>query len=523
MTRAGRQPDPGRANPGGAGRECPPAPPGFRLRPDPGLQHLANGTVLLGGSPPRLIRLGPAGARRVAAWWEGEPVPDGRAARTLARRLLESGMAHPDLRTGHGREQAATGPGAGEVTIVVPARDRLPQLRRCLAGLAGNGQAQVIVVDDGSAEPAGAARAAAGAGARYLRREVAGGPAAARNAGLAAARTPLVAFIDSDCVPRPGWLGPLLRHFTDPAVGAVAPRIAAHPADRPRRWLARYEETRSALDMGPAESIVRPGAPVPYVPAAALAVRRAAAGAGFAEDMQVGEDVDFVWRLAAGGWQVRYEPAVTVGHQHRVRLREWFGRRRDYGTSAAPLELRHPGTVPAVAMSGWTAAAWLAAVLGYPEAGAAITGGTTALLARRLAPYTGDAWPVARRLAGGGTIAAGRLLGTALVRAWLPVSLPAAVAVRRLRLPLAVLVLASPVLEWRQRRPAMDPVRYAAARLADDVAYCTGLWQGCIRYRTVRPLIPRLWWWSRPAEPGGPAAVPRSGWPAPPVGRGNSG
>jgi mycofactocin system glycosyltransferase len=414
-------------------------------------------------------------------------------------------MAHPEPGPG-----ASPGPGPADVTIVIPVRDRVAELIRCLAGIGTpRDVGAVIVVDDGSGDPAAVARATEEAGARYLRREANGGPAAARNTGLAAARTPLVAFIDSDCVPGPGWLTALLWHFRDPAVGAVAPRIAAHPPERPDRWLARYEEIRSALDMGPAESIVRPGAPVPYVPAAALVVRKPAAGAGFAEDMPVGEDVDFVWRLAASGWQVRYEPRSAVAHQHRVRLREWFGRRRDYGTSAAPLELRHPGTVPALAMSGWSAAAWLAAAARHPGTGAAITGGTTALLARRLAPYTGDAWPVARRLAGGGTLAAGRLLGTALVRAWWPATLPAAIAVRRLRLPLAALVVAAPVLEWRERRPAMDPVRYVAARLLDDVAYGTGLWQGCLRHRTFRPLKPRLWWWSGATEPGGPAAPPR--------------
>ena len=86
--------------------------------------------------------------------------------------------------------------------------------------------------------------------------------------------------------------------------------------------------------------------------------------------MPVGEDVDFVRRLGTLGWHVRYEPAATVPHQHRVRLGSWFTRRMEYGTSAAPLELRHPGTLPAVAMSGWTAAAWAAAALGYPVAGA---------------------------------------------------------------------------------------------------------------------------------------------------------
>ncbi len=168
-----------------------------------------------------------------------------------------------------------------------------------------------------------------------------GGPAAARNTGLAAADTPLVAFLDSDCVPGPGWLDALLPHFADPAVGAVAPRIV--PDEPGRTWLARYEGASSTLDMGARESIVRPGSRVPYVPGAALVVRRAAAGTGFTETMRVGEDVDFVWRLAASGWRVRYEPAATMPHQHRVRLRQWFARRKDYGTSAAILEQRHPG------------------------------------------------------------------------------------------------------------------------------------------------------------------------------------
>jgi mycofactocin glycosyltransferase len=481
-----------------------PAPAGLRLRPDPGLGTLAGGTVLLGGSPLRLLRLGPAGAALVRAWWEGTPVPAQRPARMLARRLLDSGMAHPD---------PDGGPTPQQVTVVIPVRDRPAELAGCLAGLGG---LRVIVVDDGSADPARVAAAAAAAGARCLRRDQSGGPGAARNTGLAAVSTPLVAFVDSDCVPEPGWLAPLLRHFTDPAVGAVAPRIVAH--EQGQGWLARYEEIRSALDMGPVESIVRPGARVPYVPGAALVVRRGAAAAGFAEDMPVGEDVDFVWRLAEAGWHVRYEPQGAVGHQHRVRLGDWLRRRRDYGTSAAPLELRHPGTVPACGMSGWSALAWAAVVAGRPVTGAAITGTVTALLARRLSPLTDDAWPLAGRLAGKGTLAAGRLLGRALARTWWPLALPAAAAIPRLRLPLAALMVAPPVLEWREQRPPMGPARYTAARLLDDLAYSVGVWQGCRAYRTARPLAPALWWWSGATEPGGPrpGQVAPSGHPAEP-------
>src|SRR5260370_25102446 len=99
--------------------------------------------------------------------------------------------------------------------------------------------------------------------------------------------------------------------------------------------------------------------------------------------MQVGEDVGFVWRLGASGWRVRYEPAATMGHQHRVRLRAWFSRRKDYGTSAAALELRHPGAVRPLYASAWTAAAWLAAAPGSPAAGAATAATPTGLRAPR--------------------------------------------------------------------------------------------------------------------------------------------
>ena len=506
-------------------------PVGLRLRADPGTRLAAGGTVLAGGSPVRVLRLTAAGARQVAGWFSGTPVPSGVAARRLARRLLDAGIAHPEW---DGCDESAGLPGAGDVTVVIPVRDRHAELARCLAGLrdaAGDlGASQVIVVDDASADPGAIAAIAAGYGARMVHRAVNGGPGAARNSGLAAADTSLVAFLDSDCVPLPGWLGGLLPHFADPAVGAVAPRIVPHQAGT--GWLARYEGASSTLDMGARPSIVRPGARVSYVPGAALVVRKSAAGAGFAEGMFVGEDVDFVWRMSAAGWRVRYEPAAVMGHDHRVRLRAWFSRRRDYGTSAAALEHLHPGAVRPLYASWWTAGAWAAALSGRPVTAAALTGAATALLARRLSRVTGERWPLpaiqadnsnwpppaaqadnsnwplpaagpdnskrrgyaawtlAARLAGGGTVAAARPLGSALSRTWWPLAIPAAVAVRRLRLPVAALILAPPLLDWADRRPPLGPVRYVAARLLDDAAYSLGVWQGCLRHGTIRPLLP---------------------------------
>ncbi|SEG67147.1 mycofactocin system glycosyltransferase [Thermomonospora echinospora] len=462
-----------------------PLPAAFRLRPDPALAPLEDGRVLLGGTPTRLVRLTPKGADLVRRWSQGAPVGPGRAAGLLARRLVEAGMMHP----------LPDGPPAdARVTIVVPAHGRARELVRCLTAL---GTAYpVIVVDDASPDPAPIAGAAVAAGARLIRRDVNGGPAAARNTGARAADTPLVAFVDSDCVPEAGWLGPLLPHFADPAVAAVAPRITSHVTGS--GVLARYEAESSALDMGPAASIVRPRSAVSYLPSATLVVRRAALGDGFDERMRVGEDVDFVWRLAAAGWQVRYVPESRVAHQHRTRLRAWLARRHDYGTSAAPLAVRHPAELPALSMSGWSALAWTLTAAGTPAAGLAVTAGTTALLARKFATWTDRPWPLAARMAAGGTIAAGEILGRTVTRTWWPLAFPIGLAVPRLRLPLAAAVLGPAALTFRrQGGSALGPLTWTGLRLLDEMAYGLGVWHGCLRERTLAPLLPRLWWSSR--------------------------
>ncbi len=454
-------------------------PADFRLALDPRVRWAGDGTVLIGGAPIRLLRLTPAGRMLVDRWAAGEAVPHSAGAQSLARRLLDAGVAHP--------RPPVPAP-LPEAVVVIPVRNDADGLAATLAAMAGG--PPIVIVDDASDDVAGVTARSTGPGTTLLHRIAHGGPAAARNDGWRASDAPFVAFVDANCEPEPGWLDVLLPHFADPQVAAVAPRIVSSPApDRGGGPIAAYEAVASPLDLGDREAIVRPGSPAAYVPTAALVVRRSALEEldGFDEALTVGEDVDFVWRLDAAGWSVRYEPRAVVHHPIRPSWPAWMTQRYRYGTSAAPLARRHGWAVAPAVMSPWTAGTWALAAAGQPLLGAAAAAYSLAAL-RRQVPQ-GEAI----RLAGMGHVRGGLALARALRRVWAPVAVVVGVAGgARTRAVLAAAVAVPGLVEWFHRRPALDPARFAALQLADDLAYASGVWAGCARERSLRPLLPDL-------------------------------
>src|SRR5690348_12725354 len=169
----------------------PPFPAGWRLRPAAGLQVVRDGETLLGGSPLRLLRLSARATTLISSWLAGQPVGEGETERRLARRLLDAGLVDPD-------PPPRAPADIEDVTIVVPVYADPERLHACLKPLSGS--ASVIVVDDGSPDPDPIAAVAHEIGARYIRHPENRGPSAARNTGIQHATTPLVAFLDADCV-----------------------------------------------------------------------------------------------------------------------------------------------------------------------------------------------------------------------------------------------------------------------------------------------------------------------------------
>jgi mycofactocin system glycosyltransferase len=394
----------------------------------------------------------------------------------LARRLTDAGLAHP-------RPAVAS---ASDVVVVVPVRDRAGRLDRCLEAL-GAGD-RVIVVDDGSADPAAIAAVAGRHNARLVRRASSGGPAVARNLAIEEVTSELVAFVDSDCRVPTDWLDRLAGHFADSAVGAVAPRVvsARHDAS------GRYRHRCGLLDLGPDAARVQPLGVVGYVPTAALVVRRSALAevGAFDNDLRYGEDVDLVWRLDAAGWRVRYDPAVEVHHDEPVDWPARLAKRLRYGTAAAPLAVRHPGASAHLVAAPWPLGFVVGVLSGRPKLAALAAAGTYVSTRRAL------------RSAGVTELSAGRYAAESLVGTWRGVGrystqfavplLAAATLPRRRRIgrlaTLAALAVAAPITEHRGRRPEVALPRFVAGRLADDAAYGVGVYAGCVEQRTLSPL-----------------------------------
>jgi mycofactocin glycosyltransferase len=463
----------------------------MRIVIDRSARVLAGGTVVIGGRPARMLRLTPAGGRLVRGWRDGAAVDRTAASERLAQRLIAAGLAHP----------LPDGPGqwtTDDVAIVIPARDRAELLAGCL-GSVGSAR-ELVVVDDGSVDPAAVAAAVAavaavagvprGAGAVVVRHQRAAGSAQARNTGAAATSAPLIAFVDSDVRPDPNWLAGLIGHFADPRVAAVAPRVSVPVGNGA---ISAYEAVRSPLDLGDEPGLAGPGRRLGFVPAAALVLRRSAfeATGGFDPGLAVGEDVDLVWRLSDQGWTVRYEPSVVVRHPVRGRPRAWLGQRLAYGSSAGALARRHPNAMRHLVIPRWAVAPWLLLAAGRPRAALLAAVAATGFVARRLPPAPGARLQLLG-FTGRAQLRVARQVLDAAWRAYPPLVAAAAVAGPRTRRTLAAGLAISVAADWITRRPRLDPVRFGALRAADDLAYAVGVWLGCVRARTAGPLVPKL-------------------------------
>jgi glycosyltransferase involved in cell wall biosynthesis len=187
-----------------------------------------------------------------------------------------------------------------EVSVVIPTFNRWPMLTEAATSVMAQRRVdfELIIVDDGSIDETAAELpgfverlGAAHRPVRILRTEN-HGPAAARNRGVAAARAPFIAFLDSDDLWQPGKLERQLEHMRQrpeclvSQTGEVWMRRGVHvnPGLRHRKRGGDFffDSLRTCL-ISPSTVMMR------------TSVFRELGG--FDEDMRAGEDYDLWLRL----------------------------------------------------------------------------------------------------------------------------------------------------------------------------------------------------------------------------------
>jgi GT2 family glycosyltransferase len=216
---------------------------------------------------------------------------------------------------------------APAVTVVIATRDRRAELLRTVRRLVALPERpEVVVVDNGSSDGSPeAVQAEAGSRVTVLRLHRNLG-AVARTVGVAAARTPLVAFSDDDSWWEPGALGLAARAFErHPRLGLVAARTLVGEERVPDPVNAAMADTPLPRDLG------LPGPPVLGFLACAAVVRREAflQVGGFSPVLFfVGEERLLAYDLAAAGWDRCYLSDVVAVHEPSLRRPAPARRRR---------------------------------------------------------------------------------------------------------------------------------------------------------------------------------------------------
>jgi glycosyltransferase involved in cell wall biosynthesis len=196
-------------------------------------------------------------------------------------------------------------------TLVVPTRDRPADLAACLRSIAvaDNGRLrEVVVVDDGSSEPARPTDPLLAAEIRVIRHDHAVGPDRCRNEAVAVATGDDVGFLDDDARVAHDWFDVAsaavdsgLRAFT----GRVLP-FDTGVVSRARQW--RYDRRYADLPSGAVASFLAGGNSV--------VSREVFVRAGGFPERSAGGDNGLIARLAADGVACRFLRELRILHRN---------------------------------------------------------------------------------------------------------------------------------------------------------------------------------------------------------------
>jgi len=216
------------------------------------------------------------------------------------------------------------------ITVVVCSRNRAEQLAEALPAVVANlGSSDRLIVVDSASREDGYEDLAKRSGAQYVRVDRPG-LSRARNAGIRAASTSVIAFTDDDCRPKAGWLDAIRAHFRQTQVAFVTGPTFSSSADGPqastleRADVVRYDAPADPHGMGH-------GANMAFRRAALVELGLFDEALGAGASLRSGEDADMLYRCLEAGWHGVYEPSAALVHEQWRDRAEYLKLRWGYG------------------------------------------------------------------------------------------------------------------------------------------------------------------------------------------------
>ncbi|MGC2285271.1 MAG: glycosyltransferase [Candidatus Acidiferrum sp.] len=195
------------------------------------------------------------------------------------------------------------------VTVLIPAHNEENVVVQTIASVLASDlkSLRVIVVNDGSTDNTGPLLDESFGHDRRVRiiHQVNRGKAAALHRALGEATTEIVVTIDADTEVEPDAIRKLLRHFSDPTVGAVAGNVKVGNRSR---WLTRWQALEYITSQNMEKRAFDLLNCITVVPGALGAWRKVAieAAGGITADT-VAEDADLTIGIRRLGWRISYE------------------------------------------------------------------------------------------------------------------------------------------------------------------------------------------------------------------------
>ncbi|SDR75283.1 glycosyltransferase [Corynebacterium timonense] len=251
------------------------------------------------------------------------------------------------------------------VSVIIPHYNNHAMLARVVAAVRAQdyeGEVEIIVADDGSRTPPEIA------GVTVLVQEDRGfRAAAARNLGASAATGEVVAFVDGDTLPEPGYLRAVVPHIRRNSRAVVVGSRLTGPERTEPEWLAQAWERTGHLSRADSTSWR-------FIISAALTCSadffRLLGGFDASMVGYGGEDWEFGWRAWNAGAEFVHEPAAVAVHPEPD-----FGERGgdvEAAKNAETVALAHRITHPIARPAGVTFASADVAVVVPDAAGAGV-------------------------------------------------------------------------------------------------------------------------------------------------------